>query len=640
MPRERTVVVSSVSRTGATAPEETDPGEAATEDHTTRNHWLARDPVRTGFLLVLAITLGIRFSIIKDAFFYIDDYAFTTKAVEDFGWGYLTTINAGHFAPFTAGVMWLLAHVAPWNWGATAVLLILGELVVAVLVWRLLTELFGRRLLVLVPFGLYCLSPLTVHAYTWLAAALSALPLTAALAGALRHHARYLRLGNRRDVAYATLWVLLGMASFEKIVIYFPFVVVMTLALSPGTFIRPRPLLDLFKRTWLIWVSYLATAFAFVIVYLTRSGPRDGTPLMVLPSPGEFWDFANISLLRTFVPGVFGGPWAWTPTTLASSPRAFEWICWVLALCVITGTLMVRHRIGRVWASLGVYLLCSFFVVALGRLQFGQWSGLVTRYLSDAVLPLSVVVGMCLMPLRGEANTWLPLARSLSARLSRPVRVGVGSAAALVVVALAIHSLSGFATVGTANPFKAFVLTAQESLTALPANAQVYDTPLPRNVVGPLFGRYNLTSRFMAPVATAERRHEMYTLTRYTNPYFLAEDGRFVPMTVAGMKSPAPPPAPPGQCAGWTPQAGVIAVPLTGSAYDWTWTVRVGYLAAGDTQATIVLGRDRERVQLHTGLGEIFLPMIGGGDEVRVEDMNADANVCVGDVQVGKPAPK
>jgi len=178
--------VSSVSSAGAQASDETYAAEPATAGNTASNHWLARDPVRTGLLLVLVIALGIRFSIIKDAFFNFDDYVFTTKAVENLGWGYFTTIDAGHLTPFTAGVMWLLAHLAPWNWGATAILLILGELVVAVLVWRLLTELFGRRLLVLVPFALYCLSPLTVHAFTWLAAALSALPLTAALAGALR----------------------------------------------------------------------------------------------------------------------------------------------------------------------------------------------------------------------------------------------------------------------------------------------------------------------------------------------------------------------------------------------------------------------------------------------------------------------
>ena len=61
--------------------------------------WLARDPVRTGLLLVLVITLGVRFSIIKDSFFNFDDYVFTTKAVENPGWGYLTEIGTGHFSP-------------------------------------------------------------------------------------------------------------------------------------------------------------------------------------------------------------------------------------------------------------------------------------------------------------------------------------------------------------------------------------------------------------------------------------------------------------------------------------------------------------------------------------------------------------
>ena len=635
--REDGRLASSMSDAGRRSTTKTDPAVPDTVHDQALNHWLARDPVRTGLLLVLVVTLSIRFTIIRDSFFNIDDYVLTTKAVENLGWGYLTEIYTGHLFPFSLAVMWLLAHLAPWNWGATALLLILGELVVAVLVWRLLTELFGRRLLVLAPFAVYCLSPLTAPTFTWLSPALAALALMAALAGALRHHARYLRLGKRRDVVMAILWVLFGMASYEKILIYFPFVVVLTLVLSPGTIIRPRPLLALVRRTWLIWIFYLATAVAYVFVYLARSGVRDGTALMALPSVGQFWDFVSISVLRTFVPGVFGGPWAWLPQGLVDSPPAFEWLCWVLALVVVGGTLMLRHRIGRAWASLGVYLLCSLALVAVGRLQYyGSATGLTTRYLVDAVLPLTVVIGICLMPLRGEAGAWLPLASSIAARLTRPARVGIGSAASLIVVALAFHSLNGFAMVATANPYGAFVINSQESLAKLPANAQVYDQPLPVSVVGPLFGEYNLTSRFLAPVATAKRRHEMYTLKSYTNPYFLTEDGHFVPMTVAGMKSPAPLP---GLC-GWTSDTGQIAVPLTEPAYAWTWTVRVGYLAGLDTQATVVLGQDRQDVQLHKGLGEVFLPMVGGGDEVRLEGLNPDANVCVGDVQVGHPAPK
>jgi hypothetical protein len=328
-------VVSSVSRAGATAPDGVDPAETATAGHNAPLHWLAWDPVRTGLLLVLVITLGIRFSILKDSFFSYDDYVLTTRAVEDHGWGYITEIGTGHFSPFGLAVMWLLAHLAPWNWGATAFVLIVGQLVVAVLVWRLLTELFGRRPLVLAPFALYCLSPLTAPSFTWLAAALAALPLMAALAGALRHHARYLRLGNARDVVFATLWVLFGMASFEKILIYFPFVVVLTLALSPETSLRPRPLLELAGRTRLIWISYLGTAVAYVILYFARR-PSDGSALMVLPSVGQFREFANISILRTFVPSVFGGPWSWASQGLVDSPPVFEWISTPAQLSVVT----------------------------------------------------------------------------------------------------------------------------------------------------------------------------------------------------------------------------------------------------------------------------------------------------------------
>lgn len=601
------------------------------------NHWLARDPVRTGMLLVLVISLGVRFSILNDSFFKFDDYVLTTKAVESHGWGYLTEIGTGHLSPFALAVMWLLAHLAPWNWGVTAFLLILGQLVVAVLVWRLLTELFGRRLLVLAPFALYCLFPLTAPSFTWLAAALAALPLMAALAGALRHHARYLRLGNGRDVVLATLWVLFGMASFEKILIYFPFVVVFTLALSPATSLRPRPLLELASRTRLIWISYLGTAVAYVILYLARSGSGDGSALISLPSAGQFWEFVRISILRTFVPGAFGGPWAWGAQGLVNSPRVFEWISWILALFVVGGSLMLRHRIGRAWASLGVYLVMSFVVIGFGRLASSDpWIGLASRYLSDAVLPLTAVVGMCLMPLRGEQDAWLPLARSLSTRLPRAVGVGAGSATGLIFVGLAVHSLNGFAVLATETPDRTFALAARESLAKLPASAQVYDQPLPVNVVGPIFGEYNLASRFLAPVATAGRRHQMYTLKSYTNPYYLTEEGQFVPMTVVGTKSPT---LLPGLC-GWTARSGKIAVPLKGSAYLWTWAVRVGYLADRDTPATFVLGTDRQTVQLQKGLGEVFLRMQGGGSELRVEGLDPDAHVCVGDVQVGTPAPK
>jgi len=128
----------------------------------------------------------------------------------------------------------------------------------------------------------------------------------------------------------------------------------------------------------------------------------------------------------------------------------------------------------------------------------------------------------------------------------------------------------------------------------------------------------------------------MYTLKSYTNPYFLTADGHFVPMSVTGMTSL---PRLQGEC-GWTATAGQITVPLTGSAYFWTWTVRLGYLTDRATQATIVLGSGRHRVSLQKGLGEVYLPLRGGAGEVLLEDVNPEAHVCVGDVQVGTPVAR
>ena len=319
------------------------------------------------------------------------------------------------------------------------------------------------------------------------------------------------------------------------------------------------------------------------------------------------------------------------------SPRAFRWICWVLALGVVGGSLLLRARIERAWASLGVYLLGSLVVIGVSRLQYGTWTGLATRYplgcrpaTQRRRRPVPDAVA-------GGRHIWLPRALSLSSRLPRAVRVGVGSAAGLMVVALALHSLNGFAARTTTTPYRAFVVTARESLARLPANAQVYDEPLPVGVVGPLFGEYNLTSRFMAPVATAERRHEMYTLKSYTNPYYLTKAGHFVPMTVAGRgrrpDGPARSDGPPreGQVA-VPPDRGRLRMDLDGA--------RVGYLAARDTPATIVLGTGRTGRSASPGARRGLRTDVAAGAKCDSEGWTPEATVCVGDVEVGTPAPK
>ena len=164
--------------------------------------WLLRDPLRAVAIVLTVIALGVRLSVVKDSFFITDDFMLSARAVESsFGWDYLTRVHTGHFEPIGFGTMWLLAHLAPLNWTVAVIVLIAGQVVLAVLVWSLLVELFGRRWLLLLPYGIFCLTPLTLPAFTWLSAAIIWLPLMIAIAGALRSHTRYVRHGRSRDAA-------------------------------------------------------------------------------------------------------------------------------------------------------------------------------------------------------------------------------------------------------------------------------------------------------------------------------------------------------------------------------------------------------------------------------------------------------
>lgn len=54
----------------------------------------------------------------------------------------------------------------------------------------------------------------------------------------------------------------------------------------------------------------------------------------------------------------------------------------------------------------------------------------------------------------------------------------------------------------------------------------------------------------------------------------------------------------------------------------------------------IRLGDSEQEVHLRKGLGEVFVNLVGSGNEVVVDGMDPDVSVCIGDVQVGNPAPK
>ena len=602
-------------------------------------HWLLRDPLRTVAIVLTVIALGVRLSVVKDSFFITDDFMLSARAVENsFGWDYLTRVHTGHFEPIGFATMWLLAHLAPLNWSVAVIVLIAGQAVLAVLMWSLLVELFGRRWLLLLPYGIFCLTPLTLPAFTWLSAAIIWLPLMIAIAGALRSHTRYVRHGRSRDAVLAVVWLVVGLASFEKIVIFLPYLVFFTLAISPGVRRGLRPAWAIFRRTAPVWLGYLAACALYLVLYLPGVRSAGNESPVTPPPAGPLTDFLYLSVFRTLIPGAFGGPWDWQPTSYAlaivDSPRAFDWIMWILAAVVLCGSLLVRRHVGRFWLALAVYLLGSLATIAAGRVAYGgAIVALETRYLADATVPLVVTLGACLMPLRGEAHPWTSTGRDL--RDAVPRRVGVIAAVLLaaLVTGLSFHAMGSYARFSTGNPARTFVTNTMTSLERLPSDARVWDTEVPGGIIGPLFAQYNLTSRYLSPLVDEQTRLDSRTRRAFVNPYVLDQQGSLVPMGMSEVAASVP------RTGCYQATGGTIKVPLTKPVAEWGWAVRLGYLADQPTVASVSLGGDTVSVPFAKGLGEVWVSFVSAGDRITVTGLAPGVNFCVGDVQVGFPTP-
>lgn len=601
--------------------------------------WLRSNPVRAAALAIGALSLLIHWAVLREGYFLTDDFMLSTRAAEsELSLTYLFRVHTGHLEPIGFGYMWLLTMAAPLNWPVAVLSIVVGQAILLVLVWRLLVELFESRPLVLVPFTLFAMSPLTLTAFSWLSAAIIWLPLMISTAGLLRAHIRYVRSPSMKGAVVALAWLILGMLSFEKILVVLPYLVAITVVARPEIRLRVRELTRLVRRTALVWVLYAVATGTYLAYYLWAAARADAGSRLQPPEPGVLFDFMFLTVMKSFVPGAVGGPWDWFSANaggaLQSSPESFIWMTWIVAFAVVATSLWLRRLAARAWFALAVYVAASAGVLALSRVPIiGAIAGLETRYLADATIPLVVTLGICLMPLRGEKRPWYPAFKTIP-QLRSALRVGV-SVILVLFVALSLRATGSYAPYVAANPHRPFVETVRSELKKLPPKAEIYDDWIPVDVIGPLFLEYNYVSRFLAPFIDDEWRSQLYGATEYRDPYVLTKEGKFVRMDVAGVTNPE---KPEGSCP-WVNDGGTIRVPLYASAFDWSWAVRISYLADRDAEGTVRLGKAAVPITIHEGLNRAFVHLVGGGPEVMITGLSPDANVCVGDVAVGTPVP-
>ena len=103
-----------------------------------------------------------------------------------------------------------------------------------------------------------------------------------------------------------------------------------------------------------------------------------------------------------FLPGIAGGPLAWSPTVEIALPSSPHWLptvaCWSVALLVV-GSAWRSRRARRAWVVCAGYVVGNVVLFALGRPNSGALFAQ-TRYWADPLLVFATCLALATMPLR------------------------------------------------------------------------------------------------------------------------------------------------------------------------------------------------------------------------------------------------
>ncbi|MBB5962023.1 hypothetical protein [Planomonospora venezuelensis] len=590
-----------------------------------------------GAVLLIGASLVLRVLILRDSYFVEDDLLFVGNAYEsDLSLDFVTRIHKGHFMPGALALTWVLSRIAPYDWLLVATVTFLAQALLGVLALRLLRLLFGTRPAILLPLAVLLFSPLTIPPFGWWASALNAIPLQLAMVLALTAQIRFARGEGSRYGRHAMAWSVTGMAfSTKGVFVVFLLFAVTTAFLGDREAGWVRSMIGELGRNRRLWGAYLALMAAYTALYLARrdTAPGEGA---VVPKPDVAVDLVGLMLGRTFPTGAVGGPLTWSPVTptggMSGPSDVMVAVSWLVLAVLVAATVAYRRRALRAWSILAAYLVFADAVpTVIARGSFTAMIGAETRYVADAVVVLAVVLGLALMPLRGEAD---PYRRPLPPRSSLVLTAGLAAGAYL---AASLASIEAYRATLSGDRVRAYLNTVAAELARVPDDAVIYPTPVPEDIVLAVNGDRRLSTRLLAPLARPGTRIRMAHPEPSHEARVFNEDGRLVRMSVFGFFQPAP------QGERCIPSVnGVVTLPgVAASGGKRDGAGALSYTAGRAVSATVEIGAERIMLNLReTQSGLVHFPVRGTGPDLRIVIDDPAAQVCLTGVALGVAAPE
>lgn len=577
---------------------------------------------------LIVVQIGFRGWAVLSAWFYGDDYNLLADEIgRSASWTRFVEPYNDHVMPGGKFVAWVVTGAGPLNWELAAGFAIAGQLLASVAALWMLVTLFGPRSGILVPLTLYLFSAVTMPAYLWWAAALNQLIPQAALFAAVACWVHYLRGRSWRWLVATTASVGLGLVFFEKAALIFPVLAFLALAYFASGGPRQR-LRTVLTRYWPAAVPAALLGGLYTAYYVTSvDGALESPPAALVGG------LANTMLGSAFPTGLVGGPWRWAdqpqPAAYADPPAFTVHLAWVLIAAVVAYLALRRTRTLRSWVLLIGYVVVLYLLLLGGRAPlFGAGIGMEYRYLTDAIAMMVLCLGLASMTLIGATEP-SQLRDEPVLRFELP-RVAVVGLTAAVAVSGAVGSFSYARTWHATNASDPYLQVLRKDLNnggavdladvAAPDEVLSFLTA-PNNTVSQLTGLSSAevsypeaSSRLLVPDATGSLRTAR------------------IELGVRGRPGPTP------DC-GWLVGSAGRTVPLEERAFEWTWWVRIGYLASDNSPVRVTAGDSTVDTEVLAGLNSLFVRVDGSFSAIRFDGLDSGVTMCADDIEVGQIVP-
>jgi len=590
------------------------------------------DRLLVGGALLILVQLGFRAWALWGSWFYFDDLAFMSRAMnQPFDVGYLTESYGGHLMPAGFAVAWVLTKSAAFEWAPWAAVLLALQLVASIGMFRLLLSMFGRRPFVLVLLTGYLAWIFTLPAGLWWAAGINQLPLQIALVFGLHAHLQYLRTARVRHLVAALVWVLAGLLFYEKTLLVIGVYAIVTLAyFTAGT--TPERLRALWTdyRPAVIGFGVLGAAYlGFYVAFGLDFSPTDS-------SGGGWGQLAWNFVMVTFASALIGGPVTWQSLgvgSLADPSTLVQLAGWVALAGAVYYAFATRTLSRRAWFPLVFTMVANVVLLASARaIVVGPDIAREYRYQTESGALFAICLGLAVLPLVGAREV-----NDVREEVARPYeRPALVIPVTLAVVAVAL--LSSVRYVDTwqhGNPSEEFFSNVRAELDSSDGPVPLVDAGLPQALLWSYRYPENLYSHILRPFSD----QTAFPDVAVDDLYVIDDTGKLAPVGVTPVRSMKP-----TNGCGYRLIGNSVTIPLDGPVIGGGWWIEMDYQSTGELPARLVAGDAVHDVDLPAGKHTVFFSAEGTFRLVDVQhdghdSEGRDPGLCVTSLVLGLPVP-